>query len=136
MINKLSRVIFLSLIILKFTFTEKFLFSVIISIYNTGRYLDDSISSILNQTIDLKNIQIILINDGSTDESEKICLKYKENYSENILYIRIEHSGVSKARNIGIEFAKGKFINFLDSDDKWDKEAFKYALNFSFNELK
>ena len=130
MINKFSRVIFLSLIILKFTFTEKFLFSVIISIYNTGRYLDDSISSILNQTIDLKNIQIILINDGSTDESEKICLKYKENYSENILYIRIEHSGVSKARNIGIEFAKGKFINFLDSDDRWDNEAFKYALNF------
>jgi glycosyltransferase involved in cell wall biosynthesis len=60
------------------------LFSVIIAIYNAGRYLDDSISSLINQTIGLRKIQIILINDGSTDETEEICLKYKNEYKQNI----------------------------------------------------
>ena len=58
--------------------SECFIFSVIIPIYNTGRYLYDSIGSLINQTIGFNNIQIILINDGSTDNSEEICLKYKK----------------------------------------------------------
>ena len=98
---------------------SSFLFSVIISIYNTGRYLDDSIGSLINQTIGYEKIQIILINDGSTDDSEKICLKYKELYKNNIEYIKINHRGVSIARNIGLKYTKGLYINFLDSDDKW-----------------
>ena len=61
------------------------LFSVIIPIYNTGRYLDDSIGSIIKQTIGLKNIQIILINDGSKDNSDEICLKYQKVYNKNII---------------------------------------------------
>ena len=64
-----------------------------------------------------------MINDGSTDETEEICLKYQTKYKKNIIYIRIEHSGVSKARNIGMNYANGTFINFLDSDDKWDHQA-------------
>ena len=63
-----------------------FLFSVIIPIYNAGRYLDDSIGSIINQTIGIKNIQIILVNDGSTDKTEEICLKYQRKYNKNIFY--------------------------------------------------
>ena len=106
-----------------------YIFSVIISIFNTGRYLDDSIGSLLNQTIGFKNIQTILINDGSTDNSDDICLKYEKKY-ENIIYINISHSGVSAARNIGLKYAKGLFINFLDSDDKWHSEAFKKVYIF------
>jgi glycosyltransferase involved in cell wall biosynthesis len=99
-------------------------------IYNTGRYLDDSIGSLVNQTINFINIQLILINDGSTDETEVICLKYKNKYPNNLLYLKIEHSGVSKARNIGLNYATGKYINFLDPDDKWDPGAFKNFLLF------
>ena len=115
---------------------EEFLFSVIISIYNTGRYLNDSIGSILKQTINPDKIQLILVNDGSTDETEKICLKYKEKYKGNVVYVKLEHGGVSRARNFGIQYAKGKYINFLDADDKWDNKAFKYVLNTRKNTKK
>lgn len=112
---------------------NQFLFSIIMAIYNTGKYLDDSIGSLLDQTIGFKNIQLILVNDGSTDQTEEICLKYKKKYFHNIFYIKIEHGGVSKARNKGIDLAKGEYINFLDPDDKWDYKAFYYALNFFTN---
>ena len=127
---KLINLIFLFVIIFQSIEPKKFLFSVIISIYNTGRYLHDSIGSVLNQTINFDNIQIILVNDGSIDNSEEICFYYKEQYPKNIIYIKINHSGVSKARNIGIKYAKGQLINFLDSDDKWDKNAFKLVMLF------
>ena len=111
-----------------------YLFSVIIPIYNAGRYLDDSINSIINQTIGFKKIQIILVNDESTDNTEDICLKYAKLYKNNIRYIKIKHGGVSKARNEGMKYANGKYINFLDSDDKWDSQAFKNVnLFFKFN---
>ena len=110
--------------------TKCFYFSVIMAIYNTGRYLDKSIGSLLKQTIGYKEIQIILINDGSTDNSEEICLKYQKLYPDNIIYLKTENNGVSKARNIGILLAKGKFINFLDPDDFWDSRAFEYVLSF------
>ena len=114
--------------------TDCFLFSVIISIYNTGKYLDDSITSIINKIIGFNKIQLILINDGSTDNSENIFLKYKKLYEKNIIYIKINYSGVSKARNIGLNYAKGLYINFLDSDDKWDSYTFIYAyLYFKLN---
>ena len=128
--KKNIKILFLCSICLKPVLSEKFLFSVIIAIYNTGRYLDDSVGSILNQTIDINKIQIILVNDGSTDETEKVCLKYKKMYKYNVNYINLEHNGVSYARNIGIEYAEGEFINFLDADDKWDNKAFRYVLSY------
>ena len=67
------------------------------------------------------------MNDESTDNTEDICLKYKKLYKDNIKYIKIKHGGVSKARNEGINHANGKYINFLDSDDKWDLQAFSYV---------
>ena len=108
-----------------------FFFSIIIPIYNSGRYLNDSIGSLINQTIGFKRIQIILVNDGSTDDSEKICLEFKKRYPKNIIYVKNDHCGVSKARNIGLKYASGTLINFLDSDDKWESNAFKYVLLFS-----
>ena len=107
-----------------------FLFSVIISIYNSGRYLEETIGSIINQTIGFEKIQIILINDGSTDNSDEICIKYQNLFKKNIIYSKIIHGGVSKARNIGLNFAKGLYINFLDSDDKWDCHAFENVYLF------
>ena len=128
--NKVNKILFINLLFIKISCSYKFLFSVIISIYNTGRYLDDSIGSVLNQTIGINQIQIILVNDGSTDETEKKCLKYQKLFPKNIKYIKIEHSGVSVGRNIGLKYAEGKFINFLDADDKWNNKAFQLVLIF------
>ncbi len=125
--QKFSFFIILTGFILIFGPIKCFDFSVIMAIYNTGKYLDDSIGSLINQTIGYEKIQIILVNDGSTDNSEEICLKLQKEYKENINYIKIEHGGVSRARNEGLKYAKGNYINFLDADDKWDSKAFKYA---------
>ncbi len=109
----------------------KYKFSVIIPIYNVELYLAETIDSVIDQTIGFKdNIQMILVNDGSPDNSEKICLEYAKKYPENIIYVKQENAGVSAARNTGIPYAEGKYINFLDSDDKWDSHAFKKIYNF------
>lgn len=110
----------------------KYKISVIIPVYNTEKYLVESIESVLNQTLDFqKNVQIILVNDGSTDESEKICKKYCMLYSKNIKYISMDkNSGVSAARNIGKSRAEGKYTTFLDSDDLWSENAFEEAIAF------
>ena len=121
------------LFIIKFSKLRCFIFSVIMPIYNTGRYLDEAIFSLLNQTIGFKNIQLILVNDGSIDKTEEISLKYQEIYPNNIIYTKIEHSGLSKARNIGIDYATGRYITFLDPDDKWDSMAFSYIELFFKN---
>lgn len=105
---------------------KKFKFSVIIPIYNVEDYLKETIESVVNQTIGFEeNIQLILVNDGSPDNSESICLEYKEKYPNNVVYIQQENGGVSSARNKGMEYVEGEFVNFLDSDDKWSKDAFK-----------
>ena len=110
---------------------KDFKISVIIPIYNVEKYLSEAINSIINQSIGFSdNIQLILVNDGSPDNSEEICLKYKEKYPDNIIYIKQENSGVSEARNNGFKYATGKYINFLDSDDIWDKDAFLIGYKF------
>ena len=124
------KILYISFLCLKFSYSKEFLFSVIVSIYNTGRYLNDAFESIYNQTIGFNKIQLILVNDGSKDETEEICLKYKNKNPKNVVYIKIEHSGVSVGRNIGMNYVKGEYINFLDADDKWNKEAFKLVFLF------
>lgn len=100
--------------------------SVVIPIYNVEEYLTECIESVINQTIGFEeNIEIILVNDGSPDNSEEICLKYQERYPDNIQYIVQENAGVSAARNNGLQYAKGDYVNFLDADDKWDADAFE-----------
>ena len=109
----------------------KYKFSIVIPIYNVEKYLEETIESVLNQTIGFKkNIQIIFVNDGSKDNSEKICLKYKEKYPENIIYIKQENAGVSTARNHGMQYIEGKYVNFLDGDDKWSTDAFEKIYTF------
>ena len=95
--------------------------------------MNDSINSLLSQTINFTNIQVILVNDGSSDNSEELCLFYQSLYPKNIIYKKISHGGLSKARNVGIKYSLGKYISYLDPDDKWDMNAFEYAYNFFEN---
>lgn len=93
---------------------DSILVSVLVPIYNTEHYLPFCIESILSQTH--KNIEIILVNDGSTDSSEDLCKAYlaKDN---RIKYFKKENGGVSSARNFGLQQAKGDWCIFVDSDD-------------------
>lgn len=101
---------------------KKIKISVIVPVYNSEKYLSDCIDSILNQT--LKEIELILINDGSTDNSLQICKK-KAAKDKRIKIISKKNEGQGYARNIGIDRAKGEFIAFVDSDDYIDKEAYE-----------
>ena len=90
------------------------LISVIIRVYNVEEYLHYAIESLEKQTY--KNFEIILVNDGSTDNSGKLCDEYSEKYS-NVRVFHKENGGLSDARNFGIQKAQGEFITFLDPDD-------------------
>ena len=89
--------------------------SVVIPAYNAEPFIDRAIDSILNQTY--KNVEIVVINDGSKDKTEKKVKTYTEKY-DNIKIISTENGGVCKARNIGIENSTGDYIIFLDADDE------------------
>ena len=103
-------------------------FSVIIPLYNVGGYLKEAVDSVLAQSIGFReNIQLILVNDGSTDDTEQICLSFRDAYPDNITYVYQDNAGVSAARNAGIPFVRGKYTNFMDGDDIWDKDAFSYV---------
>lgn len=99
--------------------------SVIIPVYNCEKYLNKCVDSVLNQTY--TNYEIILIDDGSTDRSSEICDKY-EKVSKKVKVLHQKNSGVSQARNNGVDIAEGKYICFLDSDDYIEKEYFKFAI--------
>ena len=107
---------------------EEIKVSVIIPVYNVEKYLDKCIESILNQT--LKEIEVILINDGSKDRSNFICKKY-EKRDKRIKYINKSNEGCSKARNIGIILAQGKYIAFVDPDDFIEKNMYEIMYNIS-----
>lgn len=90
--------------------------SIIVPVYNAEKYLSRCVDSILSQT--MKDFELLLIDDGSQDESGRIC----DEYSEKDARVRVFHKpngGVSSARNLGIDHAKGKYIIFIDSDDYW-----------------
>lgn len=93
---------------------SKFRISIVVPIYNTEKYLERCINSILNQSY--SNIELILVDDGSTDGSGEICdrLAYKD---KRVKVIHTKNNGLSKARNIGIEHSTGSYIAFVDSDD-------------------
>lgn len=98
--------------------------SLIIPIYNSSKYLKKCINSLLNQT--LKDIEIILINDGSKDESDKIIKEYKD---KRIKYISKENEGIGKTRNRGIKEATGEYIAFVDSDDYLNEQFCEHMYN-------
>ena len=99
--------------------------SIIVPVYNAAKYLDKCINSIICQTH--QNWELILVNDGSKDESEKIIGRYTEKDSRIKLFSK-ENGGVSRARNLGIENASGEYLFFLDSDDWLSEDACEILL--------
>ena len=99
--------------------------SVIIPVYNTEPWLEECLKSVCSQT--LQNIEIICINDGSTDNSLRVLQRYAE-HDDRIIIINQENRGVSHARNTGINRAGGKYIYFLDSDDYIEYDALKFLV--------
>lgn len=91
------------------------LISVIVPVHNGQDYLEKCIESIENQTYE--NLEIIIINDGSTDGTGQVCVRLKQKY-ENIHVITMDDQGVSAARNAGLDAAKGAFVTFVDADDR------------------
>lgn len=103
--------------------------SLIVPIYNSQNYLEKCIKSLISQT--LKDIQIILINDGSTDNSEKIIKSFDD---ERIVYISKNNEGIGKTRNLGIDKATGEFLAFVDSDDYLNEHFCEYMYQKAVND--
>ena len=110
---------------------KNFLFSVLMPIYNVEKYLAVAIDSLINQSIGFEeNIELIIVDDGSPDNSKDIALKYQEKYPNNIKVFSKSNGGQASAVNYGLKYLNGKYVNFLDSDDKISENAFEEAYNF------
>lgn len=98
------------------------LVSVIIPTYNCGKYIEQSIESALKQTY--KNVEIIVVDDGSTDDTQEKLIQF----GKNVNCIRKKNEGTSKARNIGMGYSKGEYLAFLDADDLWHPRKLKLQI--------
>ena len=105
--------------------------SVIIPVYNVEQYLNRCVESVVNQTY--KNLEIILVDDGSPDNCPKMCDEWAKKDSR-IKVIHKENGGLSSARNAGLDVATGDYISFLDSDDYFDYNALETAYNYMISE--
>lgn len=94
---------------------DEFDLSIIIPVYNAERYLEKALDSVVKQKTNFR-CQIIIVNDGSKDNSEKIINQYLD--KENVVYIKQENAGVAVARNTGLDYVRGRYIEFMDSDDE------------------
>lgn len=118
------------------------LVSIVIPIYNAAEYLEKCLNSVFTQTY--KNIEVICINDGSTDNSIDILYAFLQKYPEYILVKTIKNSGQANARNVGMELASGEFLCFVDSDDtiestmieKLYKNIIKYQTDLAICDMK
>lgn len=97
--------------------------SVIIAVYNTEKYVGKCLDSLFNQTY--SNIELVVINDCSTDDSLKILKKYAKKYANMILIDNKENRGLSYSRNVGLENANGEYIGYIDSDDYVDSDYYE-----------
>ena len=107
---------------------EKPLISVIVPVYNVEKYMRQCVDSLLNQT--LSNIEIILVDDGATDASPKICDEYARKYS-SVKVIHKLNGGLGSARNTGMKVARGKYIGFVDSDDYVSVKMYETLLDLA-----
>ncbi|ELE3226971.1 glycosyltransferase family 2 protein, partial [Campylobacter coli] len=105
-------------------------YAIISAVYNVEKYLDDYFKSIINQRLDFKkNIFMILVDDGSTDNSAQIIKKYQKKYPKNIVYLYKENGGQASARNLGLKYMqennyKTPWVTFTDPDDFLDRNYF------------
>lgn len=114
------------------------LISVIIPCYNVGLYIDKCIQSLVNQTIGIEKLELIFINDASTDNTLDILLYYEKIYSESIVIINLEKNiRQGGARNLGIQYATCDYIGFVDGDDwiepEMYEELYKYMYHFNYD---
>ncbi len=103
------------------------LLSVIIPVYNVEKTLERCINSVINQTY--TNLEIILVNDGSTDNSLQICEKFKYSKTPRIKIVNKENGGLRSVRNAGLDIMTGKYVAFLDSDDYIDESMYEDLLS-------
>lgn len=106
------------------------LITVIIPSYNNGKYIEQSIISVLEQSY--KNLELIIIDDNSIDETSEVLKKYNNNQRVKIV-LRDQTGSIGKARNDAIDLAEGEFLAFLDSDDYWDSEKLSKQISYSDN---
>jgi teichuronic acid biosynthesis glycosyltransferase TuaG len=106
---------------------KNFSIDIIMPSYNKANYLDDSIKSIINQS--LKNWKLYIIDDNSTDNSLEIIDKYSELKNINIIRLK-KNKGPSFCRNLGMRISKSKYISFIDSDDTWDTKKLEKQIRF------
>lgn len=112
---------------------ENILISVIVPVYNVANYINECLDSLINQTY--QNIEILVVDDGSTDESGKICDEYEKKYKK-VKVIHKKNEGLGFARNTGLENVHGKYVTFVDSDDYVDKGFIeKLYINMNNEEL-
>ena len=98
--------------------SKKFKFSIIMHVHNVEDYLNEAIESIINQDLNFKdNIQLVLINSDSIDNSKKISLDYQAKYPENVICESCESEFSFDAYNFGLEYASGQYVNFMDPND-------------------
>lgn len=114
--------------------SNAFMFSIVMAVYNVEDYLEEAIDSVINQSLSFEdNIQLILIDDGSSDNSKDIALNYQSKYPNNIVVVSKENGGVASARNLGLKHVRGEYVNFMDSDDKFSLNTFEKVHNFIKN---
>ena len=118
-----------------------FYYTVISAVYNVDKYLDDYFNSLVKQSISFeKHIQLILVDDGSTDNSAKIIKKWQSKYPKNITYIYKENGGQGSARNEGLQHVKTEWVTFVDPDDFLDKDYFleidRFLTRNKYNDIK
>lgn len=112
-----------------------YLISIIVPVYNAENYLDNTINSVINQSIGFENLELILVNDNSTDNSKKIIDQYCNNYDNIVAYHSdVNHGFPGFGRNMGVKLAKSEYIMFLDNDDEYDNEICKKLYDTLINE--
>lgn len=105
-------------------------FSVVMAVYNVENYIREAVESLVHQTIGFDRVQLILVDDGSTDKSGIICDEYGKKYPENVMVIHKENGRQASARNAGLPYTKGKYVNFLDPDDTLDADVMEKVKAF------
>lgn len=102
------------------------LFSVVIPAYNCAGYIGQSISSAIKQTLGRSAVEVLVLDDGSTDDTRARVARF----GNAVRFIQLQHGGVSRARNAGIEAARGRYVAFLDADDYWFPQRLERAASF------
>ena len=108
----------------------QYLFSIVMAVYNVELYLREAVDSLIAQDIGFDKIQLILVDDGSADGSGAICDEYAARYPDNVVVIHKENGGVSSARNAGLARVQGRYVNFMDSDDKLTANTLSLVYSF------